>query len=427
MTSFRRGILSGAFLAAAVVSVAMPAASSASRRADLQYTALISRSTSGKMPNGASTHPVISGDKRYARAIAFESDASDLVRGDRNGFKDVFAVLRTGRIDNLGAKWIPGRTLMMSRTRSGKPSNGASFSPSIDGNFDRAPTCVAFLSSASNLVGGDTNGVDDAFVTRLRGSRKPVRLMPGGHQAAAPVTAVTVSNDCKAVAFVSGGTLYVKWAGGKPRAVGVPGVAADPSFSTGRRRDLVFGAGRGVYLLPQGKRRARLVAPGGSNPVYNDLKQQVLAYERPAGGHMQIGMRHLGGGEHLISSRRGTLGNADSRDPVIGNTGHYVTFESDATNLGMNAARRVGDDNGMPDVYLYTDVRDMTLVQSVVSKAVPMDRGGEHPSMSYYANYIVFDATLPLSGPSADVLRTMIAPGAALGTPQIYMRYLGPV
>jgi hypothetical protein len=69
----------------------------------------------------------------------------------------------------------------------------------------------------------------------------------------------------------------------------------------------------------------------------------------------------------------------------------------------------------------------MTLVQSVVEKAVPMDRGGEHPSMSYYANYIVFDATLPLSGPSADVLRTMIAPGAALGTPQIYMRYLGPV
>jgi hypothetical protein len=382
----------------------------------------------GKMPNGASTHPVISGDKRYARAIAFESDASNLVRGDKNGFRDVFAVLRAGRIDNLGARWIPGRTVMVSRTASGRPSNGPSFAPSIDGGFDRRPTCVAFLSSASNIVGGDTNGVDDAFVTPLRGAnRKPRRLLPGGHQAVAPVTAVTVSQDCKAVAFVSGGQLFVKRGGGRPRLVRVAGVAADPSFSVGRRRDLVFGAASGVYLLPQNSRRARLVAPGGSNPVYNDIVRRVVAYERPVGGHMQVAARDIGRGERIISSRGGDLGNGDSRDPVIGNTGHYITFETDATNLGMNANRRVGDDNGMPDVYLYTDVRKITLVQSVVEKALPMDRGGQHPAMSFYANYILFDATLPLNGPAADVLRTLVIPGAALGTPQIYMRYLGPV
>lgn len=413
--------------AATVAALAMPATSGASRRADLQSTALISRSMDGKMPNGASTHPVISGDKRYARAIAFESDASNLVRGDKNGFRDVFAVLRAGRIDNLGARWIPGRTVMVSRTASGRPSNGPSFAPSIDGGFDRRPSCVAFLSSASNLVGGDTNGVDDAFVTRLRRNRKPRRLLPGGHQAVAPVTAVTVSQDCKAVAFVSGGKLYVKRGGGKPRLVRVAGVAADPSFSTGRRRDLVFGAASGVYLLPQNGRRARLVAPGGSNPVYNDIVRRVVAYERPVGGHMQIAARDIGRGERIISSRGGDLGNADSRDPVIGNTGHYITFETDASNLGVNANRRAGDENGMPDVYLYTDVRKITLVQSVVEKALPMDRGGQHPAMSFYANYILFDATLPLNGPAADVLRTLVTPGAALGTPQIYMRYLGPV
>src|SRR3954453_6289705 len=215
-----RGLIRLAVLAVAGVSAAVPAAAAAGRRSDLQYTSLISRSMSGKMPNGASSHPVISGDKRFARAIAYESEASNLVRNDRNGFKDVFAVLRTGRINNLGAKWIPGRVVMVSRTASGRPSNGPSFSPSIDGGFDRRPSCVAFLSSASNLVGGDTNGVDDAFVTRFRGrSRKPRRLLPGGHQATAAVTAVTVSYDCKYVAFVSGGKLYVKRGGGKPRLV----------------------------------------------------------------------------------------------------------------------------------------------------------------------------------------------------------------
>ena len=107
------------------------------------------------------------------------------------------------------------------------------------------------------------------------------------------------------------------------------------------------------------------------------------------------------------------MGDGDSRNPVIGNAGYYVTFESDASNLGLNALARVGDDNGMPDSYLYTNVRDITLVQSVVDKAVPLDGGGANPSMSFYANYIVFDSPAPLNDHG--------------GAHQIYMRYLGPV
>ena len=47
----------------------------------------------------------------------------------------------------------------MSVTSDGKPGNGASFSPQIsgDGRF------VAFVSEATNLVGGDTNGVSDPW------------------------------------------------------------------------------------------------------------------------------------------------------------------------------------------------------------------------------------------------------------------------
>src|SRR3954466_1357321 len=110
---------------------AMPATAGASRRSDLKYTSLISRSYDGKMPNGPSTHPVISNDKRFARAIAFESQASDIVRGDRNGVQDVFAVLRKGSIGNNGSAWKPGRTILISRTRSGAPANGPSSMPAI--------------------------------------------------------------------------------------------------------------------------------------------------------------------------------------------------------------------------------------------------------------------------------------------------------
>ena len=65
------------------------------------------------------------------------------------------------------------------------------------------------------------------------------------------------------------------------------------------------------------------------------------------------------------------MGNGDSRKPVIGNSGYALTFETDASNLGVNALSRQGDENGRADVYLYTDVRKLTLVQSVQQKAVP--------------------------------------------------------
>src|SRR3954447_11606071 len=137
-----RGVkLSTPFFAAVLAAaVAMPATAAASRRSDLQYTTLISRSYSGKMPNGPSTHPVISNDKRFARAIAFESLASNIVRGDRNGVQDVFPVLRGGSIGKTGPPGRPRRTVLISRTRSGAPANGPSSMPAINGGFHRSPS-----------------------------------------------------------------------------------------------------------------------------------------------------------------------------------------------------------------------------------------------------------------------------------------------
>jgi hypothetical protein len=377
-----------------------------------QSTQLISRAADGGIPNGASEHAVISGDKRYARAIAFESDASNLVPGDVNGRRDVFAVLRGGQIGNNGSPWTPGRTILISRTASGAPADGASFAPAVNGGFHARPSCVAFLSTATNLVPGDTNGKVDAFVRRLSGGAPKRVSLPAGRQAVADTTEVAVSSDCKLIAFVTAGNLYVA-KGGHAKRLDGSGTASQPSFSTGLRNDLVFASRRGVYLARKGTGKPRLVAPGGGNPAYNDIKRKVVAYEVTRGGHQQVAYRELGRRERVISSRHGNLGNGDSRDPVIGNAGYYVTFQTDASNLGVNALGRVGDGNGRPDVYLYTDVRKITLVQSVREKAQPVPGGGQNPSMSFYANYIVFDSPAPL--------------GEREGAHQVYMRYLGPV
>jgi hypothetical protein len=399
--------LAMSLLAAVVV---LPAAPALADRADLQHTLLISRAVDGGLPNGPSSNAVISNDRRWARIIAFQSTASNLVSGDVNGHMDVFVVRRAGSFGNDGARWVPGPTRLVSRGRGGQPANGPSFAPAVDGNFRRAPRCIGFLSAASNLVRNDTNGRVDAFVARLRTGKLRRVSLPGGRQAGADTTDVVVSGNCSRISFVTGGVVYTR----KGRRTRKLGPGRDPSYSTGTRSDLVYADGAGVRMSRQGTRRGRLVVPGGRNPAFNDIKRRVVAYEKVAGGAPQIFWRELGrGGERAASGLQGRLGNADSRDPVIGNSGYYITYESEASNLGVNSLGRTGDLNGRPDAYLYTGVRDLTLVQSVKDKAVPLPGGGANPDMSFYANYITFDSPAPL--------------GSVFGTPQVFMRYLGPV
>ena len=399
-------------LLVALVAITTPSASNAAPvRAAVSgtpVTFLISHARGGGVPNGPSTHPVISNDKRYARAIAFQSEASNLVAGDTNGASDVFVVRRASPIDNEGRPWRIGRTVLISRTGGRARANGPSFAPSIDGAFHEVPSCVGFLSAASNLVRGDTNGQVDAFVARISGGR-PRRLSPGGRQSKQPSTAIAVSGNCKSIAFVNGGKLYVSKNGRRPSRVPARGVAADPSYSTGLRNDLVFGARGGVYLAKD-SRRPRLVGSGGRNPAYNDIKRQVVAYEKTIGGHSQIAYHDIGRRERVISRGRG-LGNGDSTHPVIGNSGYYVTFQTTASNLTTAAGGSYADRNGRADSYLYTDTRKVTLVESVMEAGQPLPAGGENPSMSFYSNYIVFDTPAALNRGS--------------GSRQVFMRYVG--
>ncbi len=100
--------------------------------------------------NGDSLPVDLSTNGRYA---VFESSASDLVPGDTNGATDVF-------VRDLAA----GATLLVSVSTNGGVGNGASRTSAMtpDGRY------VAFVSAASNLVAGDTNGIPDVFVRDLQ-------------------------------------------------------------------------------------------------------------------------------------------------------------------------------------------------------------------------------------------------------------------
>lgn len=142
------------------------------------YTARISVAIDGGDPNGRSTESVISHDGRVA---LFTSEASNLVPGDTNGKRDVFA-----RLLCLSGK--PGCrpvTRLVSSDASGEPADGHSEQAVISPNGQY----IAFVSAAEDLTAPPAGGrpatnVRDVFVREL---------LPGDALTLGPTVQVSVS------------------------------------------------------------------------------------------------------------------------------------------------------------------------------------------------------------------------------------------
>jgi hypothetical protein len=171
-------------------------------------TYLLSKSIAGTVPDGPSRNAAISQDQRVAKIAAFESDATDLVVGDVNAATDVFFIRRAEPYGNDGTPWQGGQTELASTGMNGQPANGRSYLPAVDGDSKNLnPHCLAFISDASNLVPGDTNGVADAFVRNLdTGAISRASVNSHGQQANGPTFDVSLSGDCARVAFTSTAT-----------------------------------------------------------------------------------------------------------------------------------------------------------------------------------------------------------------------------
>ena len=404
---------------AALLAFALLAAPAAAAKRNAT-TSLFSRALDGGRPNGPSGNPAISMDLRFTQVIAFESEASDLVANDGNGHvKDVFAVRRAGSFGDTGSAWLPGDTRLVSRGIDGQPANGPSFEPAADGNTKSRARCVAFLSDASNLVAGDTNGVTDAF--RAKAPKfKPKRVsLPKGQQATRASTRVSISGDCKRAAFVAGDKLYER-VGGKTRRINVPGPESDPQYDSGDTTALVFGGPAGAYLLAEGAGKPSLVAEGGRNPAYINRRRlgvvrRYITYEIDKGGTTHIAIRPIGGGQSLVTSYRGEAADGDSREPRIFNSGFNVAFDSDATNLPTKTSGTKADFNRLTDAYFWSHSpnveRPVTILESVDSDNDPLSTGGRNVATSQYRNYVLFES----SGNNP------------LASRQVYMRYLGGI
>jgi Tol biopolymer transport system component len=107
----------------------------------------------------AESGPQISDDGRY---VTFESEASNLVAGDTNTctIPNVTDFSAPGQCPDVFVHDLQtGATSRVSVDSNGAQADGPSTDPAIDGDG----SVVAFLSGATNLVAGDTNGATDVF------------------------------------------------------------------------------------------------------------------------------------------------------------------------------------------------------------------------------------------------------------------------
>jgi Tol biopolymer transport system component len=352
---------------------------------DLRRTLRVSVGQNGAQANGPSRQPDVSRDGRF---IVFVSDATNLFP-DTNRFADVFRYDRE-----------TGETLLVSVSSGGEQANGASFSPSISADGHR----IAFASSASNLVEGDTNGVMDVFVRDAEvGTTQRMSVSTLRRQADAMSFKPAISGDGRDVAFVSSARnlvsdppvaatdVYVRDlllgvtsrvsvsssgdAGNEPSLLpsisddgNVIGfVSAATNLDVGHAADCTPVAGvracTQVYVHDVKASTTTLMSTGNIGASPNDDAfsiavsgdGQVVAFSTEASNlagpdrnnRRDVYWRHVGGDDKKVVSRATSAeANADSGGPSLSDDGDAVVFQSVASNLVK------GDTNALRDVFV---------------------------------------------------------------------------
>ena len=341
----------GALCAIALLSLPAAAAGPGS-------TTRVSLATGDGQGNGRSFVPALSGDGRLA---AFYSDASNLVDGDTNAARDVFVRALQTRA-----------TARVSVSSSGAEANGDSFAPAIssDGRF------VAFASSASNLVDGDTNDANDVFVRDLQAQTTTrVSLAADGGNANGGSDAPSLSGDGRLVAFTSAASNIVAGDANGQRDAFVfdrqTGTAANVSVdSAGVQADL-------DSFTPELSANGRFVA-------FTSFAENLILGDTNEGSDVFVRDLQANTTERVSEYTGHFEGEGDSLRPSISTDGRYVAFDSDDWNLVW------GDTNDVFDVFVNDRQTTVTTRVSVDDSGTQSDGASNRPSISADGRYVAY-------------------------------------
>ena len=261
----------------------------------------------------------ISANGRY---VAFSSAATNLVAGDTNDIGDVF----------VHDCWTGG-TERISVSTAADEGDSLSTEPSISADGRH----VAFQSHAGNLVGGDTNGVQDIFVhDRILGATGRVSVDGFGTQGNNTSTTPSISAGGQYVAFVSYASNLVDGDGNGEVDVFVHNrtTAATERVSVGSGGTEGNGASDNRSISADG--RYVTFESEAANLVADDTNgmHDVFVHDRQTGMTRRVSIAYDG------SEGLGASGQA-----AISTDGRHVAFAANSPNLVPD------DDKGQWDIF----------------------------------------------------------------------------
>jgi Tol biopolymer transport system component len=278
-----------------------------------------------------------------------------------------------GALDVFVRDRVTGATTRVSVATGGTQANGVSYVPSIsaDGRY------VAFASDASNLVAGDTNGTYDVFShDRETGATTRVSVATGGTQANSGSSGAVISADGRWVAFQSDASNLV--AGDTNRMYDV--------FS----HDRETGATIRVSVASDGTQ-----ANGNSHIGATSADGRFIAFQSNASNLVagDSGMRDVfvhdrvtGATTRASVATGGTQANGHSYDQAISADGRFVAFNSYASNLVA------GDTNGTYDVFVHDLVTGATTRASLATGGTQANHESWNPEISADGRYVTFES-----------------------------------
>jgi len=306
------------------------------------------------------------------RFVVFTSYADNLVPGDTNGSADIFV-----------RDMLTGQTTRVSVASDGSQADGDSGLPCLSGDG----RWVAFASSASNLVEGDTNGLTDVFVhDRQTGTTSRVSVHSSGQQAARGNSGVSsISDDGRYVAFKSDANNLIG------SDLDLDGECERSEGCDTNNRADVFVHDRQTHQTTRvsvGPGGAENGAPSAAPSISADGRyvafeavNSALVPGSPSTGYYGIFLRDLVAGQtHLIAQ-----GNDGSQQATLSADGRFVAFFSAATDLVASDANATHW-----DVFVHDRQTGQTTLESVSTGGSQGWYNSFCPSISADGRYLSF-------------------------------------
>ncbi len=369
-------------------------------------TVLASTGNNGEPPNADCLQPSISSDGRY---VVYTSSATNLVSNVTSG--NTKQIYLTDTCLGASSGCGPSTTLISIGTDGATPGNGSSSQPyiSADGQY------VAFASTATNLVSQATTGAPEIYLrstclnasTSCTPATTLVSLAPDG---------VTPADGTSATPVVASGGLYVAFQSTATNLVSVPSSATPQIYW---RQTCIGSASSCTPTTSLVSIASDGTSPGNDsslNPVISSDGRYVVFASKAtdligsgfvSGTPQQIYERDMCAGASgctpatsliSVAADGSSPANAVAEYPAADQSGRYILFASQASNLTANPA------NGFEQIFARdtclgaTGCTPATALISVAADGTTLGNGDSlYPfitTQAHFAAYLSFASNI---------------------------------